>query len=614
MFLTFEQARFVHSFFKHDDPSSRVECANRVIEIIRGRIPSQAGRYTYCDNEYKAGEILKAALHVDLDNDDYLIGATLCWGTEQFDIRPHSVQLIWSGLQKYPELLIFGAGSQGKSFTPIVFGLMDWERDPEFTTTKIVSTTEGHAKAQTFSNLVRLHRSSCVPLSGYIKEGFIGLDKDDERAAIAEVAIPQGDDGKARLQGFHPLPRPYAHPKFGTLTRVRGIFDEFEDIPVGIGKGISNMMQNLDDKMHVSYCGMWNPKRRDSLAAQMAEPIGGWANLDERLDTYVSRMGIRCIRLDARRCENVVQRQMVYPGLQSYEGFLRLENAGGPDRDTFAYGIYPAERAAFNIISPMSLDNARGKFIWARTPTNIASLDMAEEGEDKAMFTAGQYGLAIAYMPEGRPRISFQRGRWVIQVEQQFPLLKQNTILMGKEAISLCRRLRVAPEWFALDCTSTVNLRDWIGLEWGGICGIKWGEAATNLPILEEGSDIASDLYANIKTEMIFATGSWIEFGYMAFAPHMDTTQIFSQLSSLKYVPVSKTLKRCESTKDYKKRSGGKSPDEAASVVMLTQMVRENSVEERPAMQPETTYTDPDVLAEPEYVDSEEELKPVEWI
>jgi len=75
----------------------------------------------------------------------------------------------------------------GKSYTVIALKLLDWERDPEFTTIKLASTTAGHERANTFSNLVKLHRYSPVPLQGYIRQGFIGLDKDDRRSSIAEV-------------------------------------------------------------------------------------------------------------------------------------------------------------------------------------------------------------------------------------------------------------------------------------------------------------------------------------------------------------------------------------------------------------------------------------------
>ena len=129
----------------------------------------------------------------------------------------------------------------------------------------------------------------------------------------------------------------------------------------------------------------------------------------------------------------------------------------------------------------------------------------------------------------------FERTRHVCQYEQQFPLQKKNTILMGGDLIDMNVALHVKPEWHVLDCSNTVTLRDWLRLKWGQILGVKWGEAATELAILHEDSEKASELYVNKKTEMWFATGAWAEFGYLAFSPHMDTSELFSQLAGMRY-------------------------------------------------------------------------------
>jgi hypothetical protein len=611
--LSFDEAKHIHSLIDLDEPESRIVAANELFKIQAGKLQ--------CKNVDTATSVLRAAHHFELDSDNYLIGATLCWGTYLFDHRPKSVQLTWAGMQTHPQLLIFGSGSQGKSYTAIAFALQDWERDPEGTTTKLVSTTAGHERAQSFSNLVRLHRFSAIPLSGEIKEGFIGLDKHDKRSSISEVSIDKGDENKsAKLQGFHPLPRLRPHWKFGMLTRVRGVFDEAEDIPLGLWKGEANMMLNLDDEMHVAIVAMWNPKNRASMAAQKAEPIGGWSNLDESLDEYVSKDGYHCIRLDARRSENVIQQKTIYIGHQTYEGYKMLEERGGPEFETFGKGIYPLEIAAFGIIDPLLLERQRGVYIWSRTPTPIATLDMAEEGLDEAFFTAFKYGKALGFQPEGRDRIIFTEPRWCIQVEQQFPLRKQNTILMGKNAIEMCHLLNVSAEWFGLDCSNTTTLRDWLLLKWGQILGFKWGAAATELPILHEDKEKCVDLFDNLKTEMWFSTKVWIEFGYLAFSPALDTAELFNELSGMRYKPTSKVKKRCEDTREFKKRFGGKSPDRASSVIMGPQLVRQRSPQfQRPAMEPTmrrevTSENYEDAGADIVFEETAEVTDDIEWV
>jgi hypothetical protein len=614
--LSFDQAEYIHSLIVPDEPDSRIPAANWLIQDFLGE------KIKECSNAATATEILRAIRRIELEAGNYLIAATMSWGTMLFDSRPKSVRLIWAALQKHPRLLVFGAGAMGKSYTVIAFKLLDWERDPEFTTIKLASTTAGHERANTFSNLVRLHRMSAIPFSGEIKQGFIGLDKDDKRSSIAEVTIDKGDENKSgKLQGFHSLPRPYPHPTFGWLTRVSGVFDEVEDIALGLWKGEANMMLNMDDEMHVSMVAMWNPKDKTSMAAKKSEPPGGWINLDESIDEYTSKEGYHCIRLDARKCENVIERRTIFHGLQTFEGYKLLEEKGGADLQTFGYGVYPLEIAAFGIIDPVLLERSRGTFIWSRTPTPFATLDMAEEGRDEAFFTAYRYGRAIAFEPEGKDRIIFDSPRFCIQVDQQFPLAKKNTILMGKDAIDMCVMLHVKPEWFALDCSNSVTLRDWLRLKWGNVLGIKWGAAPSEIPILHEIKENPIELYSNAKTEMWFACGSWVEFGYMAFAPSMDTAELFDQLSDFRYKPLTKLKKQCEETREYKKRHGGQSPDRAASCVMGPQLVRlRTSQVQRPAMEPgmrregealgQETYDSADITFEEESQVSDE----VPWL
>jgi hypothetical protein len=87
---------------------------------------------------------------------------------------------------------------------------------------------------------------------------------------------------------------------------------------------------------------------------------------------------------------------------------------------------------------------------------------------------------------------------------------------------------------------------------------------------------------------MFFAAAAWVEFGFMAFSPSMETSELFSELSGMHYKPIAKAMKRCEDTASFKKRFGGKSPDHAASCVMGPQLIRTRRAQlERPAMIPE---------------------------
>ena len=123
MGLSFEAAKQIHSLIQRDEPESRIFAANALLYTN--------GHKEKCQSVETADDILRNVLRYELDTDNYLVAATLCWGTELFDYRPRSVKLIWNAMQKHPQVLIFGSGSQGKSYSAIAFGLLDWERDPE---------------------------------------------------------------------------------------------------------------------------------------------------------------------------------------------------------------------------------------------------------------------------------------------------------------------------------------------------------------------------------------------------------------------------------------------------------------------------------------------------
>lgn len=567
------------------------------------------GKKERCRTPADAIVVLQTVLHSLLNSDQYLLAATLCWGEPLFDPRPRSVQLIWKAITTRTRVLIMGAGAMGKTYTVMAHDLLDWVRDPWYTTIKIISTTAGHARAQTISILVRFHRQSIVPLPGYIRQGYIGMDKDDRRSSISEVAIDKGSEveGKSgKLQGFHPLPRPKPHPVFGRLSRVRARLDEAEDVPVLVWPGLSNMMlTESEDDMNVAICGMFNPRRRDSAVAVRAEPQGGWRNFNiDKSEEWISSKGFYVLRLDGAKCENVVQKRKVYEGLLTYKAYTELENLGmnHPDYYTFGRGAYPVTSAAFNIVPAYALDDSRGTLIWQRAPRPLATLDSAfEHGGDAAIYTAGMYGEAIGFIPDGGKARRFRQPKWAIQIDQQFAIDKTaltmigseeksaNTLLMARNIIDLSKRLGVTPEWFAMDRTGNAKgLHDTLQLNWGNTLGINWGEGATELTVLEEDTEKASEIYDDVITEMFFAFGRWAEFGYLAFSPAMETGPLFAQLSSRQYRRIGKLKVRIESKKEYKKRLSTESPDEADSAVMIVHLVRMRATRDQVhAMEPE---------------------------
>lgn len=570
----------VHKCVSLDDPQTRITAANKLLEI--------AGSEERVKELDMATATLAAFLQQLLDSWLYTEAALLCWGPELFDPRPRSVQMIWRSLMKYNKNLFIGGASLGKSFCPIAWLCLRYVHDHQYTNIKIVSTTAGHARSNTWSTLTTFHKQSIIPLPGEISSNFIGADPINRQAGISIVAIPQGDDGKGRLQGFHPLPRPKPHPLFGPMSAVILFIDEGEEAPNGIWDGVDNMLANEDEMGSVKIASSTNPKKRESMFAQRVRPIGGWGAIDrERDEEWNSEAGWHVTRLDAAKSENVIQKKIVYHGLQTHTGYSNLVRKGtsDPSLDTFGRGWYPEQTAEYKVMSPYILNDAIGTYVFSRPPTPCASLDPAlAEGGDQAMFTAGRYGLSTAFDkflidPETQEpktiRTVFPKPRWVIQQEQQFPIKKQNSLLMAEEVKELCVRLGVKPEFFVQDMSGNgIGIYHALLINFGAILGVMWGAGSTDKKILEEDSLPANEQFPDIVTEMWMSAAQWIEFGYMKFSPLMQTQKLFAQFTARRYTFVSKTMRRVESKDAYKANTGGSSPDESDSSIQLPHLIR----------------------------------------
>jgi hypothetical protein len=428
--LTPQQIIECHNLVNVDNDKSYVEAAQFILELQGRKVSLKPDQ----------GKVLLSSLfHSFLDNDLYSNAALLAWGNRKFNPEPQEVQRIWIALQRYNKNLLMGAASMGKSFNTVIYYLLDWVRDPEYTNFKIISTSETHAQANAWSTILDFHRSSVIPLPGDPKSDIITIRQNDKQAAIAIVAIPPGEDSKARLQGFHPLPRRVPHPKFGGLTRVGAYIDEAEKVAPGLWEGIDNLTASETEQGSVKICASTNPVDVSSAFAQRAEPIEGWQSHDPDVDfEWTSKQGWHVIRLDAAQSENVKQKKDIYQGLQTYGGFQNLERLGrsNPRYWTFGRGTYPISSVEYGIVPPGFLRDAKKVYAFSEMPHNTASLDPAfAEGGDEAILTTGRYGIANGFI-EGSIFTPIQP-RPVLQVEQQFPIKKGNTLTMAADIIDI---------------------------------------------------------------------------------------------------------------------------------------------------------------------------------
>lgn len=531
-------------------------------------------------------------LHWMLNNNALEEAARLLWTSKLFDPSPQCSQEVWKLFDEANFGLIMGASSMSKSYTMGVRLLLEWIRDPQWTTVQLVGPSEKHLEANLFSHLVSLHKGARIPLPGEIGELYIGLDRRDLTGSITGVIIPVGQTKKAgRLQGGKRKPRPEDHPVFGPLSRKFIFLDEIENVPKGVWHDVDNVMSNLDEAgVGLKIFGAYNPTNPTDEVGIRATPPWGWGDFNpDKHFRWTSVRGWEVLRLDGEKSENVVAGKVVYPGLQTKAGLAQLaKNSGGtnsPGYFTMGRGMYPPGGVEMSLIPAGMLPKIRGEFIWHREPTPCGSCDLALEGGSAAPFSLGKFGMAtgIKYPPsvehpEGRTVLfKDKRGKVAPRVglilDQQFSLPKGDTVAMKDVIIKTCRSAGIRGELFCVDRTGHgQGVFDLLRNEWSTqVIGVNYSEGPTNARIMEEDLKPANDVYDRVCSELWFAMRAWMEFGYFLIHPQVDVSRLSQQLTNRRFHSVSKN--KVESKADYKRR-GFSSPDEADSATLLVHAIR----------------------------------------
>lgn len=514
-----------------------------------------------------------------LDAGEYGAAALVLFGDKLFNPRPKAVRDVWRVIEGSAKSMIMGCGSVGKSYSTIAWFLLDWWRDPQYTNVKIISTTKGHAKGNTFSTLVKLHKHACIKMPGQITSDYIGLDPQERKSGISVIAIPTGDDGKGRLQGFHPDPRPKIHPVLGPSSRVRAVIDEAEETPLGVWEGVDNMLLSMEGADTIKVTCAYNPKDQTSRTANNSEPPDGWETFDIEngvagKNRWVSKNGWFVLRIDGKQTENVRARKMIYPGFLTYQGYRELESKDGGNSVnyyTFARGAYPPEGAVGVLISSKLLQDSRGEYLFTGIPVKCAGVDVAVDGRDNCVLTLGKTGWATAFQPKKGKLVKFKEPRMVIQADQQYTLKKGDTKIAGDDIMATCLKLGVSPEYCCIDATGNgAAVYSYLKAVWSNdVQGVDFNKAATNGKILEQDQYTPEELYEGIVTEVWFALAKLMEFGYFAMSPGMRKEPLEGELTGRRYVLGKGKKLRVEKKDDYKKRMGSRSPDYADSITLL---------------------------------------------
>lgn len=547
-------------------------------------------------NNAEGLKVVQDLLQHLLDSEMYLEAATLQWGPEQFNTEPESTVRVFKAMQEGSTVLLMGASSMSKTYAAGAYMLLDYLRDPFYTTVKLAAVNEDHLRKNLFAHVVNLYRSCAIP-SAYeitVQDStlWMGVKAAGYGFGISGIAFKQSQETSGQFKGYKAQPvRKKKHEKFGYLSRLRVLGDEGQNWPNGPFKDFNSLIASKSGTELIKIAVAFNPESSSVHVVQLAEPEHGWSVDDmDRLYDWSSKAGWRVCRLDAALSENVKQRVVVYPGLQTYEGFISYLKAGGdnsPNYSCFARGWPPMKGDVNTIIPPQWPQEARGEATFIENPEVFASVDLAFMGKDSAQMAIGRWGLASGwedhmgrFQPfKDRLNSAKDKPRHVLQIDQLIPLEKHdNTVKMAEEIMGRCKMLRIDPDHVAVDKTG-YGFGTWSHLckVWGEVLGIAWNEKASELKILAEDQNGADKQCDGLMSEMWWAFRRWLDPSCRAILinPIIPPQPLHTQLTSRRYRTGAKGIK-VEAKEEYKSRNQN-SPDEADAVIMLVHMIRQTS-------------------------------------
>ena len=474
--------------------------------------------------------------------------------------------------------------------------LLDYLRDPLYTSVKLGAVNEDHLRKNLFAHVASLHRACSIPSKYDIQvrdsDLWMGIKEAGNEFGVSGIAFKQSQDTSGQFKGYKAKPvRKTKHPKFGYMGRLRVLGDEGQNWPGGPFKDFNSLTASMSGPDLIKIGMAFNPESVSCHVVQLAEPPDGWTADDmEHLYDYESKAGWWVCRLDAARSENVIQKKIVYPGLQTFEGYMSYLKSGGDNSanySCFARGWPPMKGSVNTIVPPSWPQDARAEAVFIETPIDLAAVDLAFMGKDAAQMAVGRWGLASGYYDQQRKFVKFKdrldisrdKPRHVLQIDQLLPMQKHdNAVTMAEEIMGRCNILKIKPENCAIDTTGIgFGTGSHLRKVWGDVFTIAWNEGATERKILAEDQEGANKQVDGVMSEMWWALRQWLNPSCRAFLinPIVPSNPIHTQFTSRRYETGKNGIK-VESKDKYKARNQH-SPDEADAIVMLIHLVRKVS-------------------------------------
>lgn len=437
----------------------------------------------------------------------------------------------------------------------------------------------------------------------------------DEKIQLAEfpqsgAIYPRVIDKIASMKGTKPIDE---QGKRGWLVILCDEVNEFKN------RAFLEVIDNLMGGQRVIILTGCNFRDTEGMEGQLCRPQGReYDSLDPDKDRFwESQYRSVTLRLDGRRCPNVLRKQVIYPYLLKEADRQAIEDTHGVDGAKYLEQVLSFPNAGSTGASIFTRQDVQAHgcydddLVWSASRTKIASMD-AGFGGDPALIQLWEFGMAQVWTSEGtqisrmigmpaHPAETIklrERMPWDAEWQQRFEAAMRGrayhknigTIVsidqqLAAGAFEFCQRHGVNLRNFVYDG----SMRPGFVQEMDAIIGteplaLDPNKVATERVCSKRG-DIASDVYDRYLTELWFTFGEFVRSGQMRGAQHLAPAIAQFVRRSWSYKGPKKYL---ETKKDYLKRAGA-SPDAADVATYALEMMRLRGFQLFPDRKPRPT-------------------------
>jgi hypothetical protein len=477
---------------------------------------------------------------------------------------------------EYNYLLISGCASSGKSTFGAVWGLVNWLCQPGSTLVLFTSTGLGESRRRVWGEVEDYFMAGCESLNAIVKgnrlpgrilssTGKIVTDdsgqKFSDRCGLQLIA---GDRAKekeniGKLIGAH-------------NKRVILIADELTELSPAL---VEAAQSNLAVNPFFQMIGMGNFASIYDPFGVNAEPLGGWGSVTPDFDEWPTKNGL-CLRFDGLKAPNILAGSSKYPGQYDADDLENHRKSLGENSASFwrMCRSFPCPEAdADRIYSEADLlkGEARALVKWSAAPVKVASLDPAfATGGDRAMAYFGELGNTI----DGKQTLQVTER---VELREDIRKKDENRALqVAKLFRDECIKRGVAPQNAAYDASGGgIVFGSLLSELWSHkLLGVQFGGNASDRPASVKDHRPAKEAFVNRVAEIWFAGVDFIQSGQIKGLPAQACVELTERRRLVAAKGATGLKLKIESKVDMKGRTGGKSPDDADSFLILLELCR----------------------------------------